>query len=212
LSVAAPTGPLGVIAPHTAIVVRHGNTFGPGDVIRRVGARTDLALVASGVRQAEALGAHFRDVGLRFASAFCSPLRRTRETAQTILQAMAHAPPLQVASVLTEIDHGPDENQPEDQVLARLGEHALRQWDEAAIPPPGWAVDPAAVAAAWRAFHAEAMPGETRLVVTSNGAARFVLGACGFGTMAKLRTGAFGRIDFLPDGGVSLVAWDERPA
>jgi broad specificity phosphatase PhoE len=42
-------------------VVRHGNTFDAGDVITRVGGRTDLPLSASGKAQAEKLAAHFAE-------------------------------------------------------------------------------------------------------------------------------------------------------
>ncbi len=199
------------IAQHRVILLRHGNTFALGDVVTRVGARTDLPLVDSGVRQAEAVGAFLRATGVHVDAAFCSPLRRTRETAEAVLRAAGQSPPVLVAAALTEIDHGPDENQPEDAVRARVGEDALRRWEEDAIPPAGWNVDPAATANAWRAFHATAMPGETRLVVTSNGAARFALAACGFAPLPKLRTGAFGQIAFGADGAAALASWDQRP-
>ena len=42
------------------IVVRHGNTFNKGDVILRVGARTDLPLTAEGMRQCLDVGAAFK--------------------------------------------------------------------------------------------------------------------------------------------------------
>ena len=94
------------------IIVRHGNTFDPGDTPTRVGARTDLALSISGERQAAALAAHFRDT--HFAAAFSSPLLRTRQTARAILAGRAGAPALLILPFLTEIDYGPDENQTED--------------------------------------------------------------------------------------------------
>jgi probable phosphoglycerate mutase len=115
-----------------------------------------------------------------------------------------------VAAALTEIDHGPDENQPEEAVIARIGPEALRLWEEEAQPPPGWAVDPAAAAAAWRALLDEGVPGETRLIVTSNGVARFGLMAYGRGPLPKLRTGAYGVITF-EDGTPQLQSWDQRP-
>ena len=39
-----------------ATIVRHGNTFDGNEPVRRIGARTDLPLVASGFDQARALG------------------------------------------------------------------------------------------------------------------------------------------------------------
>jgi len=46
-------------------IVRHGNTFDPGDTVTRVGARTDLPLSSSGRAQADALARHF--AGMSFA-------------------------------------------------------------------------------------------------------------------------------------------------
>jgi broad specificity phosphatase PhoE len=207
--VSAP--PAGAVPPQRVVLVRHGNTFGPGDVVTRVGARTDLPLVASGLRQAEALGAHFLALGMQFDVAFCSTLRRTRETAEALLRVMGQSPPLTASAALTEIDHGPDENQPEDQVLSRIGAQALHLWETQAIPPPGWVIDLAATANAWRALHATAAPGETRLLVTSNGTSRFALAACGAGLLPKLRTGAYGVFAFAEDGAATVETWDQRP-
>jgi probable phosphoglycerate mutase len=197
-------------AAHRILLVRHGNTFSPGAPVTRVGARTDLPLVASGFAQAEALGEHFQRTGEVVDHAFCSPLRRTRETAERILASMGSAAPLSVASALTEIDHGPDENRPEAEVVARIGADALRRWEEEAAPPPGWAADPAAAAAEWRTLLDDGCPGQTRLVVTSNGVARFALMAYGRAPLPKLRTGAYGVI-MMEKGAPTLLDWDRRP-
>ena len=66
-------------------VVRHGNTFEAGEAPRRVGARTDLPLTAAGLAQAEALGRHFADAGIRFTAVLSGPLLRTRQTAAAII-------------------------------------------------------------------------------------------------------------------------------
>src|SRR5262245_13756118 len=110
-------------------IVRHGNTFDKGDVVTRVGGRTDLPLSTSGAVQAKALSEHFKAQGIRFASARSSPLRRTRATAAAILAADPSAPDLQNELFLREIDYGPDENRPEDEVLARIGKAALEAWE-----------------------------------------------------------------------------------
>jgi len=179
------------------VIVRHGNTFAPGEPPRRIGARTDLPLVESGRAQAEALAAHF--AGTAFDRVLASPLRRTRETAEAIAPGRAEP-----ADWLREIDHGPDENRTEAEVLARIGADALAGWEERAEPPPGWHVDAAARIAAWRGFFAEASG--TTLLVTSNGAARFALLALGL-PPAKIRTGAYGVIE----GGPWRVSlWDRR--
>lgn len=203
----------------TFVIVRHGDTFAPGEAPRRIGARTDLPLVASGVAQAEGLGAAFARDGWRFDRLLAAPLRRTRDTAAAIRAALPDTPAPEPADFLAEIDHGPDEDRDEAAVIARVGAAALAAWDARGEPPPGWRVDPAARRAAWRALFARPR-GATVLLVTSNGAARFALLAAGLATVRegaragqpslKLRTGAYGVLRATP-GGVTLDAWDRRP-
>jgi len=150
-------------------IVRHGNTFDKGDVVLRVGGRTDLPLSTSGQLQAERLGAAFKD--LSFQHAYSSNLKRTRQTAKTILRQQ----PFQIAEFLKEIDYGPDEGKAETDVIARIGPEALRQWDENAVPPPDWVVAPEDLRSAWQAFLAQCVDHENTLVVTSNGRANYKL-------------------------------------
>lgn len=202
------------------VIVRHGNTFEAGEAPRRIGARTDLPLTAKGRDQARALGRHFADQGLRFTHALVSPLLRTRETAQLILAEQADAPDLQMSEWLREIEHGPDENQTEEAVLARIGQPALDQWDHAGIAPPGWTVNRGARIAAWQALFAQSddtAPGAT-LIVTSNGAARFALLADenlanarqNLASM-KLPTGGYGVIQRSDTGSLTVALWGKRP-
>jgi broad specificity phosphatase PhoE len=187
-----------------ALIIRHGNTFAPGQEVRRIGARTDLPLVESGRAQAKALAAHFADQGTKFARCLCSPLLRTRETAAIIAPYCAIEP----TDWLREIDHGPDEGLTEAEVVARIGAMALAAWEERAEPPPGWIADADARLAAWRTFLASPPTGDT-LIVTSNGAARYALLALGLGP-AKLRTGAYGVVKW--SGGMAEIdRWDVRP-
>ncbi|MGB3456206.1 MAG: histidine phosphatase family protein [Litorimonas sp.] len=187
-------------------VVRHGNTFDPGETVRRVGRGTDLPLSRSGRVQADALAAHFSKV--RFDRILSSPLLRTRQTAEAI------AAPVIFDDRLLEIDYGPDEGQPEAAVVARLGQAVLDRWDEDAVPPRDWLVDPDSVRADWRALLAES-EGET-LIVTSNGIARFLLdvaahdGAVQSGLGRKLKTGAYGVVEETK-GGWRIVSWSVRP-
>ncbi|MEQ9506054.1 MAG: histidine phosphatase family protein [Hyphomonas sp.] len=196
-------------------VVRHGNTFDAGEVVTRVGGRTDLPLSLSGRKQADALAAHFAETA--FTAALASPLERTRATARAILGKRTDAPALLIRSFLREIDYGPDENQPEAAVVARLGEAALRAWDETAAPPPGWLVDPEAIRAGWAGLLAEAaaLPEDANiLVVTSNGTARFlpdVVDEVPAGLDRKLKTGAWGEVS-LAGGRAVLTDWNRRPS
>jgi broad specificity phosphatase PhoE len=195
-------------------VVRHGNTFDAGDVVTRVGGRTDLPLSGSGKVQAEKLAAHFADTP--FTAALASPLERTRATARAILGTRTDAPALLIRSFLREIDYGPDENQPEEVILARLGEAALSAWDTDGTPPQGWIVDPAAIRAGWSDLLKDvgALPADANvLVVTSNGIARFlpdVVDAVPEGLDRKLKTGAWGEVAITRQS-ARILAWNLRP-
>lgn len=203
------------------VIVRHGNTFAAGEAARRIGARTDLPLTAAGAAQAKALGAHFAEAGICFARALVAPLRRTCETARLILARQPTALAPETCGWLREIDHGPDEDQPEDAVVARIGSDALEAWDRDAEAPPGWIVDADLRKQAWSEFFAsdagEASAGPT-LIVTSNGAARFALLADPALATAlsalpslKLPTGSYGVILRDAAGGLTLPVWGRRP-
>lgn len=199
-------------------VVRHGNTFDKGDVVTRVGARTDLPLSNSGLLQAQALAAHFATLAPRgFSAAYCSALRRTRETAETILATSSSKPTLTEVEFLREVDYGPDENQPETEVVQRIGEAALRAWETEAIPPEGWDISPDKIRSDWSDFLSklsQSTADRPILIVTSNGIARFVLDVIAFGDerpeSIKLKTGAYGLID-TASGRPVLRSWNIRP-
>jgi broad specificity phosphatase PhoE len=187
------------------IIARHGNTFGPDEPPRRIGARTDLPLVASGRAQATALGVHFRARGLAFDRCLTSPLLRTRQTADLILDGARC--PVMAADWLVEIDHGPDEGCTEDEVRARIGDAALTAWERDATPPAEWHVDAVQRRAAWGlCFGEAAAAGGTMLIVTSNGAARFAAPGAG-----RLRTGAYGEVAISAEVPPRIVSWGVRP-
>lgn len=162
-------------APTRLIVVRHGNTFQPDEKARRVGGRTDLPLVQSGHEQAQSIGNYLLKNNMLPDIVYTSSLKRTIETAAIALDTANHDCPRHILPLLQEIDYGPDENQPEDAVIARIGRDAVKQWDEQGIVPDGWMADPAAIKQGWRDFAASiaAKPGLTVMAVTSNGIARF---------------------------------------
>lgn len=176
------------------IVVRHGNTFRPGETPTRVGGRTDLALVES--ERARGAGRVLRALGRIPDRVFAAPLKRTVRTAELILEELGLDRAILPASDFTEIDYGPDENRTEDQVRLRLGRHyleqegldaallsddqarqrgeeALRLWNARGIPPHGWMADGRAIAVRWRDFASGIRPGESVLLVSSNGIIRF---------------------------------------
>lgn len=186
------------------VIVRHGNTFEAGQSPRRVGARTDLPLTAAGLAQAQALGRLFAEREWHFDRVLVSPLLRTRQTAEAILSLQPAAAGLQIAEFLNEIDHGPDENMPEDSVIARVGHAAIAAWDAEGIVPTGWIANEDARIAAWRdLFAATGDGGSNTLLVTSNGAARFA-----FRADPTLRQGMHGLSLKLPTGGFGVIADD----
>ncbi|MDP3491951.1 MAG: histidine phosphatase family protein [Hyphomonadaceae bacterium] len=190
-------------------IVRHGNTFDKGDTVTRVGGRTDLPLSTSGQAQAQTLASHFAST--TFATARSGPLKRTRQTANAVLAVQPNAPELLTDLFLREIDYGPDENRPEENVIARIGQAALEAWERDSIPPPGWRVDPAAIIGNWQELFSDLaeQPG-SHLIVTSNGIARFALAAANAHRPdAKLPTGGYGIIDLSPE--PTVIDWSLRP-
>lgn len=198
-------------------IVRHGNTFEAGEPPRRIGSRTDLPLTPTGLQQADALGRWFRSAGVQFGRAFSSKLVRARASAEAIIARQPHPLVVEDAPFLLEIDHGPDEDKPEAEVVARIGRSAIELWDSNLVAPTGWDVGAPWRIAAWNDFAAQvgARADESILLVTSNGAARFALAAFGLNRgdnrSAKLRTGAYGLIEVDGGGAFRLVDWDRRP-
>lgn len=160
----------------TLIVARHGNTFGPDDTVTYVGGRTDLPLVDSGREQAKKIGAYLKNHNLIPDVVYASALQRAQETAQIAIRESGVTNPVYTLDIFNEIDYGPDENKTKDEIIARVGEDALKQWDENNIPPPGWKVDPREIIWNWENFSRQIREHDDReviLVVTSNGVARF---------------------------------------
>lgn len=206
----------------TLVVARHGNTFEKGDVILRVGARTDLPLTSEGLAQGRRLGEKLAELGLFPTTFYSAPLRRTLETSAEIAAAQGVVADPIVETFLTELDYGEDDGRSEAEVARRLGAielgdaaenassetleaaglAALKRWDAEKRLPRGWAflrnrVD--RLGDDWRAFAArvvERRPGETVVATTSNGIARFATAILPSGTplpeKLKLATGAFG--------------------
>ena len=197
------------------IIARHGNTFDAGDVIRRVGLRTDLPLSSSGIAQAKKLGLYLRMYALLPDLVYTSELQRTRQTAGIALQESGNTTDVAAEAQFNEIDYGVDEDQPETAVIARLGEATLAAWERDATVPEGWLVDPAGLRQMWQDFAARVMTeqaGKTVLVVTSNGIARCALGLCPAAAVSsgRLATGALAVLT--NDGqGWALKDWNLRP-
>ena len=158
------------------LIARHGNTFAPGETPLRVGARTDLPLSESGRKQAHTLGHYLKQNYPDLAHVFTSELKRTIQMAEIALTTANFSIPVEALNVFNEIDYGPDEAQPEEAVIARIGQSAIDAWNCDAIIPEGWRVNPKAIIDSWQQFATHIIanyPNQTVLVITSNGIARF---------------------------------------
>ncbi|WP_412757848.1 histidine phosphatase family protein [Legionella bozemanae] len=203
------------------LVARHGNTFAPGDVVRRVGT-TDLPLVDSGLHQGRILGTYLQKNALMPDVIFTSKLKRAIQTAKEAQIAMGINLPIETLAIFNEIDYGPDENQPEERVVARIGKEAIHAWETHAVVPAGWKVDPATLINNWMDFSTrlrQEYPGKTCLVVTSNGIARFAPYLTGdFATFSaqygiKIATGALCIFEHEEPSEVwHCRAWNVKPA
>ena len=157
------------------LIARHGNTFGPNEIVRRVG-KTDLSLSESGLLQGRALGNYLKNNLLVPNVIFTSSLKRTQQTANEAQKTMKTSLSLQPLTIFNEVDYGVDENQPEEMVVARLGRDALMAWEKEAKVPLGWRVNPDEIVNNWYEFGNMIIKhylGQIILVVTSNGIARF---------------------------------------
>lgn len=161
------------------IIARHGNTFRKGETPTRVGAKTDLPLVEE--HRGRSIGRYLKQQNLIPDSVYTSPLLRARKTAELAIEELKIQCPIIELAGFTEIDYGPDENQTEEVVKRRLGhgdiekgEKIIQAWDEKAIVPEGWQVDPKQIISTWKSFSQQvASKPQTVLLVTSNGIIRF---------------------------------------
>lgn len=178
----------------TLIIARHGNTFRAGETPTRVGARTDLDLVEE--TRGRGIGLYLKKLGLCPDRILAAPLQRTMKTAALAAEELGSPCPVQADERFLEIDYGPDENQTEETVKARLGaadalthgidptaltpeeldargSALIERWNTEAAVPPGWKVDVDAIRSNWNTLAGEIREGETLLCVSSNGTIRF---------------------------------------
>lgn len=186
------------------LIARHGNTFDKGDEILRVGFRTDLPLSISGRKQSECLGQylkmHYPDID----TVYCSELRRTQETADIALKNYPTLPSISAIKLLNEIDYGEDDGQPESEVIRRLGQQALDDWEGEGILPQGWLFNKEKQIEKINDFAKDLIEDKnikTVLLVTSNGIARFFRSLLNnenssISTSLKLGTGCLGSLTY----------------
>lgn len=206
------------------LVVRHGNTFAPGDVVTWVGRNEDLPLVAKGLAQAEALGSALAAARWRPDRALASRLRRTRgHLERALLVAGASDVPVETDPRLDEIDYGPWGGLSSEAIAARGDGDALEAWSRDLRWPAAFAEREQDVRARVLALahelarDAALLPRrELRraLVVSSNGVMRYLLELAPGALAARRRDGTFkvgtGRACRLAHaaGAWRVLAWD----
>lgn len=207
------------------LIARHGNTFETGQTPTRVGARTDLPLTKKGEAQASALGTYIEQHHGTLNAIYAGELKRAHHTAEIALANMtanSQQPDLPISplAIFNEIDYGIDENKTDDIVIDRIGAEALQQWDESAIVPPGWNVNPDNIIRNWLHFSQKLLENNRlkhTLVVTSNGIARFAPYITGdfehFKANHPLKMSTGGISSFIyHDDCWQVEYWNQRPA
>lgn len=149
---------------------------------------------------------------------YSSALQRAQETAKIAVKESGISNPVFTLDIFNEIDYGPDENKPAEEVIRRIGLQALKDWDQEGIMPDGWKADSETIVQNWLAFGEQIRAhddNETVLVVTSNGIARFAPHLAGdFENFCqnhslKLSTGALAILEY--KSGWAIKEWNIKP-
>jgi len=207
----------------TLYLVRHGNTFGPGDTVVRVGRNEDLPLVAKGLDQAHAVAAALRRAGAHPSAVYCSHLRRTTVSAEIVIADLDLALEPIVDDRLAEIDYGAWGGLTDDAVAAQFGQDVLDAWNAEGVWPPAgqWGEREDEVRGRildfGRTVLARHAASEDVVIVSSNGTLRYFLdlvsdpAATPEPGQRKMKTGAVSCLD--SDGGrVTVRFWNRDPA
>lgn len=206
------------------ILARHGNTFAPGDKVVWAGRNEDFPLVEKGIQQAEDLAGVLLKLQVQPQAVFCGPLKRTRTSAEIIINSMKLELIPVIDDRLNEIDYGDWGGLSSEEVISRFGEQELNDWNAHSIWPlqAKWGSSFEETAAAVKSFSSDLQSAfdaeDAVLVVTSNGVLRFFLRLIqgefekrSANGSFKVKTGNVCRIICQPHGYV-LEFWNKAPA
>jgi 2,3-bisphosphoglycerate-dependent phosphoglycerate mutase len=117
------------------VFIRHGHSeWNLGD---RFTGWTDIPLTASGIDQAAQAGRGLAAAGYAFDEAHGSVLLRTRQTIETLLAAMGHAPlPIAETWRLNERHYGALQGMNKKEIFAAWGEEQSRRWWRGYVEAP----------------------------------------------------------------------------
>ena len=201
------------------IIARQGNTFTKEQTPTRVGGRTDLPLVET--ERGTNIGKYLKLKNWLPDAVFAAPLKRTMDTAKLAVAEMKLPLEVMEEDSFREVDYGPDENKTEDEVIARIGEEAIKLWNEKAIVPSGWLVNVEDLIQTWQRWAdkiAKEYKDKNVLIVSSNGVIRFAPYITGdFAAFAKehdIKVGTGCVCVFEKEGNNpwKCVGWNVKPA
>lgn len=205
------------------LFARHGNTFGPGDKVSWVGRTNDLPLVPKGFEQAQAVASYLQDQLWIPSGVYCSPLRRTRDYALTILEQLQLPLDPIVTEALNEVDYGDWAGLSQNEIIARFGDEELNAWNEASTWPTkaNWGSDEAEIIVCVKEFltHLQQNHHETDqiLLISSNGVLRYFLKFIPNAwdqsinnQTFKMKTGHISKLNLRKDA-IELEFWDKKP-
>lgn len=165
------------------LLARHGNTFNPEDKVVWAGCQQDLPLVEKGRLQAKELAQRFRELSYQPEAIYCSPLQRTQQFAQIIIEELGLSIDVIIEPRLNEIDYGAWGGLSNDEIVNIFGEEKLEAWVNKSSWPEGcgWGKSQEAIAAEAYSFLQEILKHHdhlsTVLAVSSNGRLRYFLNA-----------------------------------
>lgn len=199
------------------ILVRHGNTFDPGQTPVWVGGRTDLPLVAKGLEQARALGEVLKAANLMPAALLCGPLQRTREAARIAAEIVGFdAAKIKIDARLTEIDYGAWEAKSSEEIVAMGFGAAQDAWNKQCQYPvdAGWQPSEAKIIADVASVMDEAAhTNGDSVVVSSNGILRYYARAATNAAAFPDRKVATGAVCIMAHDGAGwrIERWNQSP-
>ena len=164
------------------LLVRHGNTFAPGQEAFMVGSMSDLELVERGVEQAKEIALALQKNTFKIKAIYSSPLKRTAQTAQIIAEALKFdSSAIRYEEALKEFDFGKWEGLTSKEIATSFGEEELDAWNKHSVWPAsaGFIPNESEARIAIKNFTNKLESGYSAqdliLVVSSNGKLRYFL-------------------------------------
>lgn len=205
------------------ILLRHGNTFSPGESAVWVGKSEDLPLVSQGKTQAQVVAGVLSELGVYPDALFCSSLKRTKEFAQILKKTCGWETSVTEDARLDELDYGSWSGLTSEEIAARGFVIDLQQWNDHCVWPAdaGWGGSPQLLRAEAQDFVEDVVKtyddDATVVGVTSNGRLRYFLALDNeafkravASEKVKVKTG-HASIFEVSERGVRMVEWNLSP-